>query len=111
MREAAPDQLKPEEDALGVTVSQQGSHKNELVRSVHHGSAVQVTLVAELFLLLILGGEIGDDALICRADSPLAAKAVQVPLLAGARRQAAEPGTSPGNEKPTARSALFDMLI
>lgn len=78
---------------------------------LHHGFAVQAILAAELFLLFILGSEIGDNAFVRRADFPLAAEAIQVPLFAGARRRAVLPGTSPGNEKPAAEFALFDMLV
>jgi hypothetical protein len=36
-------------------------------------------------LFFILGGEIGHNAFVRRADFPFTAEAVQVPLLAGAR--------------------------
>ena len=78
---------------------------------LHHGSAVQTILAAELFLLFILGREIGDDAFVRRADLFLAAEAVQIPLLTGARRRAVLPGAAPGNKKPAAEFALFDVLI
>ena len=63
---------------------------------LHHSSAVQAILAAELFLLFILGGEVGDDAFVRRADLFLATEAVKVPLLAGTRRRAVLAGVTPG---------------
>ena len=53
----------------------------------HRGSAVQAILAAEFLLLFIFSGEIDDNAFLHRADIFLAAEAVKVSLLAGARRQ------------------------
>ena len=83
-----------------------------ILRPVFHSTAQhQAILAAELFLLFILGREIGDDAFVRRADLFLAAEAVQVPLPAGTRRRTVLLGAAPGNEKPAAECTLFNVLI